>query len=443
MVRVTLKKLISFGKMGLIIMAKNKIKNYILLGILLFVTPTVFSQGYGIKRIVIDAGHGGKDPGATGKRSKEKDIALKVALFTGNYIEENLKDVEVFYTRKKDVYVDLMKRAQIAHEVDADLFISIHVDAVGSKSVHGPSTYVLGLHRTDDNLRAAQKENAVIKLEEDYEDKYEGFDPGKPESYIIFNFVQNAFLEQSTELANTIQTEFRTRAGRRDRGVHQAGFLVLRETSMPSVLVELGYITNADEEAFLNTTQGQEYMASAIYRAVRDYKKSIENRNHATIASESKTIVPSYQPQPLEETTPTATIEEQNPAVVEKATVVAVPLKEEEKKETTPLVKEETVTLPAPIPQEPAPEADVVIYKLQIMASTSKIPEGDANIRNLDDLGIYSENGYFKYTLGESEDINEIKSIRAKVKNRFPDAFIIAFKNGQKLSISEYRKLNQ
>ncbi len=436
--------------MGLKIMARNKVKNYLLLLLLCVATPSLFSQGYGIKRIVIDAGHGGKDPGAIGKKSKEKDIALKVALLTGNYLEENLKDVEIFYTRKKDEYVDLMQRAQIAHEVDADLFISIHVDAVGSKSVYGPSTYVLGLHRTDDNLRVAQKENAVIKLEDDYQDKYEGFDPGKPESYIIFNFVQNAFLEQSTELANTIQTEFRTRAGRNDRGVHQAGFLVLRETSMPSVLVELGYITNADEEAYLNTSQGQEYMASAIYRAVRDYKKAIENRNHAALASASKNVVPTYTPVPASTPekveTPAATAEQSGDKKSEK-TAGETPPPMEEKKEVAaaavvaPQVEAKKET-PAPTTPQPTTN-DVVVYKLQIMASTHQIPAGDASIKNLDELDYFQEGAFYKYTLGNSQNRDDIKAIQKKVKDRFPDAFIIAFKNGTKLSIAEMRQLPQ
>lgn len=428
-------------------MSKQKINSIILIFSFILMTPAVFAQGYGIKRIVIDAGHGGKDPGASGKKSKEKDIALKVALMTGNYIEENLKDVEVFYTRKTDVYIDLIKRAQIAHEVDADLFISIHVDAVGSRSIYGPSTYVLGLHRTEDNLRVAQKENAVIKLEDNYEDKYEGFDPGKPESYIIFNFVQNAYLEQSTELANTIQTEFRTRAGRNDRGVHQAGFLVLRETSMPSVLVELGYITNADEETYLNTTQGQEYMASAIYRAVRDYKKAIENRNHTTLSTENKSSGHNTVVATKSETA-------KDPIKTETKQTVQ-PKMEQQKEQELPKVEEKkaevvvaaTVSTPvANTPQKPVtttPKPETVIFKLQIMASTNKIPDSDPSLKNLKQLDSYKEGGYYKYTLGNSENMDDIKAIKNEVKDRFPDAFIIAFKNGKKLSFAEFRALNK
>lgn len=400
-------------------MITNQIRRILLITSLLLSTTIICAQGYSIKKIVIDAGHGGKDPGASGKRSKEKDIALKVALLTGKYIDDKLSDVEVFYTRKTDVYVDLLKRAQIAHEVDADLFISIHVDAVASKSVSGPSTYVLGLHRTDDNLRVAQKENAVIKLEDNYEDKYEGFDPAKPESYIIFNFVQDAYLKQSTDLANTIQTEFRTRAGRNDRGVHQSGFLVLRETSMPSVLVELGYITNANEESFLNTKKGQEYMASAIFRAVRDYKEDIENRNHVAISSgtvANPVIKEEIKTEPEPEKTETKPVEK-TPAVV-----------------VAPIVKKTT-----PAPKEAV--KDVILFKLQILASKTQIPKTSPKFANLTDVGFYNEGGYYKYTLGESEDMNEIKGIKNNVKTRFPDAFIIGFKNGKKLTFAEMRSL--
>lgn len=401
-------------------MIKNKIRRILLVISLLLSSTIIFAQGYGIKKIVIDAGHGGKDPGAIGKRSKEKDIALKVALLTGNYISEKLDDVEVFYTRKTDVYVDLLKRAQVAHDVDADLFISIHVDAVGSKSVYGPSTYILGLHRTEDNLRVAQKENAVIKLEDDYEDKYEGFDPAKPESYIIFSFVQDAYLKQSTELANTIQTEFRTRAGRKDRGVHQAGFLVLRETSMPSVLVELGYITNTNEESFLNTKQGQEYMASAIFRSVRDYKKDIENRNHVAVTSEAPVTPPTKEE-----------------------------IKEEPKVEKKSIPKEETATVviaPEVVMKKPAPveaKKDIIVFKLQIMASKTQIKKTSSKFANLQKVGSYNEGGYYKYTLGKSENINDIKVIKSDVKNRFPDAFIIGFKNDKKLTFAEMRAISK
>ena len=232
-----------------------------------------------VKTIVVDAGHGGHDPGTRGKYSREKEIALKIALELGNTIEQHLKDVKVIYTRDSDKFIDLDKRAEIANKNDADLFISIHCNAFSRKDVYGTETYVLGTHKTKDNLEVAKRENSVILLEEDYQDKYEGFDPKSPESHILFELFQNAHLENSLELAASIENQFKTRAGRRSRGVKQAGFWVLWRTSMPAVLVETGYLSNPSEEKDLNDQVQQSYIASAIFRAIRDYKQDMESSN--------------------------------------------------------------------------------------------------------------------------------------------------------------------
>ena len=240
------------------------------------------SKGEKITTVVIDAGHGGKDPGAIGKHVREKDVTLKVALKVGKYIEENLPDVKVIYTRSKDVFIPLKKRGQIANKNNADLFVSIHCNAVGNSKVYGPETYVLGSDesRINRNMKVAMLENAAILLEEDSEDSYNGFDPNLPESYIIFSLKQNDYKQQkSIELAQKIQNQFRKRAGRKDRGVHQAGFLVLAGTYMPSVLVELGYLTNTAEEKYLMSDKGQSILASAIYRAIKEYKKEYDLDN--------------------------------------------------------------------------------------------------------------------------------------------------------------------
>jgi N-acetylmuramoyl-L-alanine amidase len=239
----------------------------------------VFSQNeYNkVKTIVIDAGHGGIDPGASGKKSKEKDITLSLALLTGQYIEENLKDVKVIYTRKSDEFIELYKRSEIANLNNADLFISIHVDAGTNTTVRGTSSFVMGLNKSEQQLEVVKRENAVIMIEEDYEKKYEGFDPNSPESEIIFSLYQNAYLEQSIKLAEYIQYQFREKAMRTDRDVRQAGLVVLWNCSMPSVLIETGFISNPEEELFLNTQDGQSLIASAIFRAVRSYKSYIEN----------------------------------------------------------------------------------------------------------------------------------------------------------------------
>lgn len=239
--------------------------------------------------VVIDAGHGGKDPGALGKRSKEKEITLAIALKTGKYIEELLDDVKVIYTRKEDEFVELYRRAEIANKAKADLFISIHCNGYRDIGISGAETFVMGLHKDQGNLEVAMKENSVITLEEDYTTRYQGYDPNSSESYIIFSLMQNIYLEQSLNFANYIQEQFRNRVDRIDRGVKQAGLIVLWQTTMPSVLVETGFITNLQEEHFLMSEQGQDYVASAIFRAFRDYKASIDQKSDfSTSAREEK-----------------------------------------------------------------------------------------------------------------------------------------------------------
>ena len=224
--------------------------------------------------LVIDAGHGGKDPGAVGAISKEKDINLKVALALGKLVEDNLKDVKVVYTRKTDVFVELDARAGIANANKADLFISIQTNAsAGNKTVKGTETYTLGMHRAASNLEVAKRENSAIMLEKNYEERYEGFNPKSSESYIIFELMQDEYMKQSVSLAGNIQKEFANTAKRNNRGVYQAGFLVLRATSMPSCLVELGYISTPDEERYLNSQEGVSNLSKSIFNAVKQYKE--------------------------------------------------------------------------------------------------------------------------------------------------------------------------
>lgn len=234
------------------------------------------SDKYNIKTIVIDPGHGGKDPGALGySTSREKDIVLKVGLKLGNYIKEHYPELNLVYTREKDVFIELHERAAIANKAKADLFISIHCNSA-APAAYGTEIYVLGLHRTEDNLAVAKKENAVIMMEDNYTDHYDGFDPNSSEGYILISMVQNAHLNQSIDFAACVDSQFAKRAHRKSRGVHQAGFMVLYKTAMPSVLIELGFITNKNEEAYLLSDEGTSYMASAIFRAVKEYKANAE-----------------------------------------------------------------------------------------------------------------------------------------------------------------------
>lgn len=223
--------------------------------------------------LVIDAGHGGHDAGAVGAYSKEKDINLKVALAFGRLVEDNCPDVKVVYTRKTDVFIPLQRRADIANNNKADLFVSVHTNALpAGRQAYGSETYTLGMARANANLAVAKRENSVITLESDYKSTYQGFDPNKAESYVIFEFMQDKFMKQSVDLATCIQRQYAS-AGRPNKGVHQAGFLVLRNTSMPSVLTELGFITTPSEEAYLNSQQGVTELSRSIYNGFLAYRR--------------------------------------------------------------------------------------------------------------------------------------------------------------------------
>ncbi len=269
---------------GITLKKRKKVKNIAMIGVLLAITllnssNTVRKSEFTVKKVVIDAGHGGNDPGTHGEFSKEKDIALKVALQVGAYIKEYLPDVEVVYTRDSDRFIELEQRANIANKNRADVFMSIHVNAVSKSTVYGTETYVMGAHKTEGNFEVAKRENSVILYEENYEEKYEGFDPNSPESQILFSLSQSAYIENSLYLASKIEEQFGKRAGRHSRGVKQAGFWVLWRTSMPSVLIEIGYLTNPKEERELNDNSIQSNIASGIFRAFRDYKNEIESLN--------------------------------------------------------------------------------------------------------------------------------------------------------------------
>jgi N-acetylmuramoyl-L-alanine amidase len=235
-------------------------------------------KDYKVDVIVIDAGHGGHDDGTHGRLLKEKDVALKIALKLGSYIEKNFPDVKVIYTRKDDTYIALDERAEIANKNKADLFICIHANANPNTRAFGTETFVMGLHKDESNLSIAQRENSVILMDENYQERYEGFD-NSPESYILFTLTQSAFQESSLNFASKVESQFRSRVGRTSRGVKQAGFVVLWRTTMPSVLIETGFLTNSTEEKFLAGEQGQDLIASGIYRAFKEYKSDVDSIN--------------------------------------------------------------------------------------------------------------------------------------------------------------------
>lgn len=282
--RLSEKFTILYKVIGLIINYRRNVRNIVFISAfsLLFLLGSFTRIGhydYKVRKVVIDAGHGGKDPGTHGKISEERDVALAIALELGNIIKKHLPDVEVIYTRNNNTFIELEERANIANKAGADAFISIHCNAIGNPEVHGTETYIMGTHVNRRNLSVAQRENSVILMEDNYEERYEGFDPNSPESYIMFSLMQNAHMENSLRLADNVETQFSQRVGRHSRGVKQAGFVVLWQTTMPSILVEVGYLTNEKEERYLNDDLGKTYIASGIFRAFRDYKVEIEAMN--------------------------------------------------------------------------------------------------------------------------------------------------------------------
>ena len=249
-----------------------------LLAIILLNSSSAQNQKeFKIKTIVIDAGHGGKDPGTHGKSLKEKNLVLKIALKVGANIQKNLPGVKVIYTRNDDTFIPLDERAEIANTNKADLFVSIHANASPSVTAYGTETWVMGLDKSEKNMGVAKRENSVILLDENYEERYEGFDPNSPESHILFELSQSAFQESSLKLASTVENQFSKRVGRRSLGVKQGPFWVLWRTTMPSILIEVGFLSNVKEESYLATDANQELIASGIFRAIRDYKNEVES----------------------------------------------------------------------------------------------------------------------------------------------------------------------
>jgi len=374
--------------------------------------------------LVIDAGHGGHDAGAKGAFSMEKNINLNVALAFGRYVESNCPDVKVIYTRKKDVFIPLHTRADIANRNKADLFISIHTNAVPrAKTVRGLETYTLGMHRAGTNLEVAKRENSVILIEKDYKQRYEGFDPNSSESYIMFEFMQDKNMAQSVELARFVQKRACTSANRQNKGVKQAGFLVLRETSMPSCLIELGFITTRDEEEYLNSSNGIDRLGYGIYQAFLDYKRKYDGN----------ITVPYQAEQKQEVNIPTIVPQEEKKKKEEK--------KEEEKKEDK--IDIPVQTQPEPAIPEAVAETEVVkeakdstlIFKVQIVASSSKKKFSKKQLNGQPAAKYYEEGGFYKYTVGESADYDEIVKVREALVGNFPEAFIIAFRGDQKVDI--------
>ena len=369
--------------------------------------------------LVIDAGHGGHDAGALGAISKEKNINLAVALRFGKYVEQNLPEVRVIYTRKTDVFIPLNERANIANRANADLFISVHTNALpAGKIARGFETYTLGMHRAKDNLDVAMRENSVISMEKDYQQRYQGFDPRSSESYIIFEFIQGKNMERSVELARMIQRGVCDGANRPDKGVHQAGFLVLRETSMPGCLIELGFITTPDEERLLNNDSRVDDIARGIYEAFAKYKNKYD-----------RSVSVPYRASDSEDVNIPKIVPDQEPAPKTRVVTRGKQPKREEATPEQPKRVEKKV--------KKAEVADAPIFKLQIFVGSRNLRKGDAHFKGETDYDSFQEGNLVKYTLGASTNYNEIYRLRKEKLDKFPEAFIIAFKNGQKYDVNQ------
>ena len=364
--------------------------------------------------LVIDPGHGGHDAGALGAISKEKNINLSVALQFGKYVERNMPDVRVIYTRKTDVFIPLKERANIANRANADLFISVHTNALpAGKIARGFETYTLGMHRAKDNLDVAMRENSVISMERGYQQTYQGFDPRSSESYIIFEFIQGKNMERSVELARNIQRKVCNSANRPDKGVHQAGFLVLRETSMPSCLIELGFITTADEENLLNDASRVDDIARGIYEGFAQYRNKYD-----------KSISVPYRAADTESVS------------VAKIVSDTKQEKNERRAEEADTAPRRTAAQNKPA-QQKANVADAPVFKLQIFVSNRTLRKGDAHFKGETDYDSYQEGNMVKYTMGASTNYNEIYRLRKSLAEKFPEAFIVAFKNGKKYDVNQ------
>ncbi len=351
---------------------------------------------YSLSRVVIDAGHGGHDSGCLGSKSKEKDIALKIALKLGAYIEENFPDVKVIYTRNKDVFVELHERATIANNAKADLFICIHANSacyfdkkkkkeLCNKLTHGAETWVMGLNKSEANLEVSKRENEVVLLEKDYTKQYDGFDPNSPEANIIFSLYQNAFLDQSLKMAYCIQQEF-TKNGRNNRGLKQAGFLVLYKTTMPSILIETGFLSNPDEEKYLTSDKGQTETAQAIYKAFKSYKNNVEL---AAGRTESKNAI-----------------------------------------------KTETKS------DNKSADSDELLFGVQILLATKPMKKGDPDFKGIDNAIEEIDRGSYKYTVERFTSLDEAIDMQVKMREKgFKDAFIVPFHNKKRISMKDARQL--
>ena len=416
-------------------------------GVLLLALPAM-SAPEAAKRfkLVIDAGHGGHDAGAVGAFSKEKNINLSIALAFGKLVEANCPDVTVIYTRKTDKFVPLQERADIANRAGADLFISVHTNALpGGKIAYGPETYTLGMARAAANLEVAKRENSVILYEEDYKTRYSGFDPNSAESYIIFEFIQDQYMRQSVSLARSIQRAYVRTGGRKDKGVHQAGFLVLRNTSMPSVLTEVGFISTPAEERFLNSKEGVAKMGRSIYEGFLEYRRAQGGTGALLRPFDDGGAKKSSPKAPRDAKRRDARADvEAETRVAESAAPSAVSDDAPEQGEKSGRLTGKTGTAtenPGRLTGKAGRAvAGSVEFRVQLIASSRKLAASDASFKGLTPVSYYEEGGLYKYTYGSTDDYNEALRLQREARKAIAGAFVVAFVDGKRVSVAEARR---
>ena len=408
----------------------------------------ISGNGYRIRAIVLDAGHGGKDAGCSGKKSQEKHVALNVVLKLGQAIERQFPSINVIYTRKADVFIPLYKRAAIANKNNADLFISIHCNALGHKAhlVHGSETYVMGLHTAEHNLDVARRENESILLEDDYQKNYQGFDPNSDEGHIFLSMFQNAFLDKSIQFAEKVESKIKVKAQRKSRGVKQAGFVVLKETTMPSVLIETGYLTNIHEEAFLATNAGQNKMANAIFEAFIDYKLEVEEQVSEPLAE--------LRPQTVAMVTPANNTTNVKQRAASQR-IIASPKRKPSQKVVPPKViptnlivsktpiietKPKKLILPKAVALSKAQQSEI-IFKIQLAASPAELETSNQKWSKIQFVEVRKEKNLYKYLTGNHIDYAIALKNRNEVLTKgFNGAFIVAYRDGQRISLQAARQ---
>ena len=381
-------------------------------------------------KVVIDAGHGGDKPGAIGSKYKEKDVTLAVAIKLGKLINENLKTVKVYYTRVIDQDIDLYKRSSVANKINADLFLSIHCNSATNKNAAGTETYAMGLGKTESNLEVAKKENAEILTEKGSAENYQGFDLNSPEGDILLSLYQNAYLQNSLDFAAKIQAQYSKHVPMKSRGVHQANFVVLWKAAMPAVLTEIGFISNPKEEEYIGSEYGQWVIASCIFRAICEYRNKVDN------LSDRIPSVDELVPKDVKEK---EEIRKQNELLAQKQRAEEQKKLAEQKKLREEKLKKDKQE---ELAEQKKNEGTDLVYRVQFLSSPTQLKNNDNRLQGLDDAFSYCEKGAWKYTAGIFATDKEALTYQKKVKEKYSDAFIVAFYNGKRVSMVEAKRLS-